>query len=837
MPERDSFYLGALLHDIGKFIQRAKLRNWECSAKRYVHSRSAGRNHAHRRYSAAFIKKMFSDFLSDADIEMYALLHHQGREKGMADYQGINNKGVPLKLIRIADICASKEREQVPDLKPQSYTRAKLQSIFSDITLKDKDGNVREPARKKYLDLNLLSLARESLFPAGVDAAFNKQVYRPLVEDFESVFKKITAHEELLPMLHKFFHAVPAQTPNKFGSKLLDKPDICLFDHLRVTAAIAICLYDEWKDGSWQDKDKKILNDGYKGEDFPAPCILISGDISGIQDFIFNVTSKGAAKTLKARSFYVQMLADVCVKKVLDELHLKPANLLYNGGGQFYILAPQCSRTALDLCREKIMDALIGEELYLSLACVDIRIGDFMDRFGEKWVKVNNDLQKEKLRKFHGLGIIKVFSSFYQVPRTNDKRDQFFAITNQLKEKEYCIKQNSAAVVGSVKKDWQTALKKLGYDFSFNDGSSLEHIVFNSTKFEGDYKGFRFSVKDLPRWSAETIKQFEGELEECGRSIDDYLDEDENGEKRKLKPDYIITYSQLAFKAFYETGTEKLGILKMDVDNLGVIFSEGFDQAIRTPSRMMSLSRSLQWFFEGYMNTLLQQEEYKDYLYVIFSGGDDLFIVGAWHKVFDIAMLIEKEFRVFVCENKSVTLSSSLLVVDEHFPVSRFAVLAEERLYEAKRDSPNKNTINVFGQNLTWEEFREAWEIKEKLLEMVNSYKESKAVIQKVLQGCDGLEVLHERAVRTYNAQKNNNKQEIEWLGSQKPVGEKVWRMAYFMRDIKKDESKIIAGYIVKAYENVVFSAINGEAVNPMKIAVGARWAEFACRKVELITE
>jgi CRISPR-associated protein Csm1 len=679
-----------------------------------------------------------------------------------------------------------------------------------------------------------------------IEPAFENQVYKPLVEEFEELFKKINAREEqfeeLLSILHKFLHAVPAQTPNKFNNKMPDKADICLFDHLRVTAAIALCLYDEWKEeeGSWKGKDAIILRyapGGAKQDLLPAPCILISGDISGIQEFIFNVPSKGAAKTLKARSFYVQMLADVCVQKILDELHLKPANLLYNGGGQFYILAPRCSRTALERCREKIMDALIGEELYLSLACVDVKTGDFMDRFGEKWAEVNIVLQKEKLRKFHLLGADKVFGTFKQVPRTNDEKDRFFEITQQLKQDAYSITSSIPDAVDSEKEKWKIALHRLEYDFSFNDVSSLEKIAFNSTKFEGDYKGFRFSVKDLPRWSAETIKQFEDELEECGRSIDDYLDEDENGEKRKIKPDYIITYSQLAFKAFYETGTEKLGILKMDVDNLGQIFSKGFENKIRTPSRMMSLSRSLQWFFEGYMNTLLQQEEYKDYLYVIFSGGDDLFIVGAWHKVFDIAMLIEKEFREFVCENKSVTLSASLLVVDEHFPVSRFFVLAEERLYEAKHGSLNKNTINVFGQNLTWVEFEEAWQIKEKLVEMVKRYDESKAVIQKVLQGCEGLGVLHERAVRMYNAQKNNNKQEIEWLNSQSPVGEKVWRMAYFLRDIRNDESKIIAGHIVKAYENVVLIAMKGKAVNPMKIAVGARWAEYICRKDSRVVE
>jgi CRISPR-associated protein Csm1 len=177
MQERESFYLGALLHDIGKFIQRANIPEWQDLAGSYVKSGEASRNHAHRRYSAAVIKQLLRKFLSGSDVEMYALLHHQGRERGKADHQRIGKNGIPLKLIHIADICASKERKQVPELEPQHYTRAKLQSIFSDITLTDKDGNKLESAQKKYLDLNPLSLARESLFPAkGIEPAFENQV-------------------------------------------------------------------------------------------------------------------------------------------------------------------------------------------------------------------------------------------------------------------------------------------------------------------------------------------------------------------------------------------------------------------------------------------------------------------------------------------------------------------------------------------------------------------------------------------------------------------------------------------------------------------------------------
>lgn len=837
--QRDSFYLGALLHDIGKFVERAKEKERQKIAQTYVQTDQASKNHAHRRYSAAFIRS-FSHVLSDPDIERYALLHHGGRERGKDD-SGVMRKDVPMKLIHIADISASKEREQVPDLEPQYYTRARLQSIFSGIRLAEKD-----VPPLKYLDLQTLSLARQALFPAGEEPFFQTQAYRPLVGEFELAFAKFVEREgagsttDLLPLLQKFLHAVPAQTPNRLTDEP-DRPDINLLDHSRVTAAIALCLYDEWKEGSWKGRDFEILKDsskGYKSPDFPAPCLLVSGDISGIQDFIFNVSSKGAAKTLKARSFFVQMLADVCVEKMLHDLDLKPANLLYNGGGQFYFLVPACRAGDLQACKNRIARALIDEELFLSIASVDVRVSDFMGDFGAKWKEVNDALSVEKLRKFKGQAWSDVFSPFKQEVRKNDQSDPFFDITDKkFKKNDYyriiAASNGDKEAENRENKSWVDILGKLGYRFEFQEMGSHESFAFNTTNFEEKYAGFRFSVKDLPRWSDATIKQFEKDSDACGRSIEEYQDEDENGVKRKLKDGDIITYSQLAFKAYKETGTHKLGILKMDVDNLGKLFSDGFSEEIRTPSRMMSLSRSLQWFFEGYMNTLLEYGYFKDYLYPIFSGGDDLFIVGAWHKVFDLALRIQKDFIEFVCENPSVTLSASLLVVDEHYPVSRFSVLAEERLHEAKYGSINKNSVNVFGQTLSWEEFEEAWNVKKCLFELVDEkgeYKAPRSVIYKVLQSCQGLSQLHSRALLLYKAESSNDMKHLSRLREMSPVGEKMWRMSYMLRDIKKEEAKAKAKILIEKYEAVVKKALRGEPVNPMYVAVGARWAEMATR-------
>ncbi|NTU52812.1 MAG: type III-A CRISPR-associated protein Cas10/Csm1 [Chlorobiaceae bacterium] len=840
MAARDSFYLGALLHDVGKFIQRARLPAWTRAARERDYVKLGGRIHAHKRYSAAFIRLFRSKpFLSDSHIEDYVLHHHAPRDRGVKDF---GRTDIPIHLIRIADVWASKEREKVRFLEPVAYSRARLQSIFSSIRLKTKAGEDYTP-NLEYHDLRKLSILQEALFPAGQTPRYADQAYRSIIDDFMESFGKVRDDDEFLSLLWKYFNAVPAQTPNRKEGSLLDRPDINLFDHSRVTAAIALCLYDEWQHGDWKDKEKTIRDYRPGGENqdtLPAPCILIGGDISGIQKFIFNVPSKGAAKTLKARSFYVQLFADLCARKVLEYLDLKPANLLYNGGARFYILAPKYRESQLDKCRIEIMQSLlsrefIDDELYLSLASVVVAPGDFMNKFGQKWAEVNQTLDVARLQKFRQSGYGDVFEPKEQrrVSEAPEKGDLYTDITTCLKEKSF---QVSRAPENDVPEGncWRNLFWKMGYVVDFPSGvAEGKTTLFNSTDFEGNYSDFRFAVKDLPLWTKPTIEQFMKDVVVCGRLIEEYQDEDDRGNKLPIIKDNIITYSQLAFKAFAETGTEKLGILKMDVDDLGLIFSEGFDEKYRTPSRMMSLSRSLQWFFEGYMNTILRDDQFRDYIYPIFSGGDDLFMVGAWHKVFDLALRIHEEFQRFVCDNPSLTLSASLLVVDEHYPVSRFAVLAEERLHEAKYGSLNKNSVNVLGETLSWEEFKEACDVKKCLFELVDEtgvYKVSRSVIYKVLHSCEGLSELHDRAQLLYKAESSKDMTYLSRLRDMPLVGEKMWRMSYMLRDIRKDEAKEKAKSLIDKYESVVKKAIKGEPVNPMYVAVGARWAELATR-------
>ena len=67
-------------------------------------------------------------------------------------------------------------------------------------------------------------------------------------------------------------------------------------------------------------------------------------DVSGIQDFIYTITSKNALKTLRARSFYLEIMMEHMTDCLLEKLHLSRANLVYSGGGHCYILMPNTKK-------------------------------------------------------------------------------------------------------------------------------------------------------------------------------------------------------------------------------------------------------------------------------------------------------------------------------------------------------------------------------------------------------------------------------------------------------------------------------------------------------------
>lgn len=815
--DRDILYQAALLHDLGKFIERGKLAEWYEKTKVYESTKEASRDYAHRLYSAAFIRNFteIKRFLSPK-AETLVLWHHRGSDPSKQDFEPIDRKGVLLKLLRIADDCASAERKENASLEPQKYFLSRLRSPFADIEVKlpDSGGITLQAPGTIYLNAKPLSIRRAALFPETKNPAFDENPYPELVQRFLEEFEYIDTRDELFALMEKYLHAVPAQTPVKFKNvERLSIPDINLFDHSRTVAAIALCLYDEYREGAWKSQDDQILSQAYGS--LPPPCLLVRGDVSGIQDFIFNIKSKGAAKQLKARSFYVQLLTRVVARFLMDRLDLRAANLLFDGGGNFYMLVPHCRAGDLEVLREELERACLHQDLYLSLGWTPVSIADFKQGFPKKWKAAFEACEQCKRRRFQGVGL-EIFEPF--VPRNEDHlASSFKHLTGKLSKAEG-LKILNIPHETDVS---STLFRSLGYGVRLPEREDRKAVVFNETDFAGKWAGFEFLVNRLPRWS---------------RKMADDWNKNHPDEEDRAHEGGIVEFQRLAEQAKERTGTDKLGVLKLDVDNLGKLFTDGLPEGSRTIGRIASLSRTLKWFFEGYVNQLLDEGAFTwmdvdgaerkaafgPELYVIFSGGDDFFAVGAWDAVFAFARCLRSEFDAFTGHHPGITFSAALLVVDPSYPVTQFARLAEERLEAAKHADPRKNRINVFGEVLTWTEFDAAYGIRHRLAELVKRHGASRAVIGKVQRSSVGYGRL----------------QALVALRGRLPL-DRLWRLGYYLRDVVKEhtpqEVKNHVDKLVEEHERRLLDVFTGktDAYNPAFFAVGARWAELETRKKE----
>ncbi|MDD1730333.1 MAG: type III-A CRISPR-associated protein Cas10/Csm1, partial [Methanospirillum sp.] len=217
----------------------------------------------------------------------------------------------------------------------------------------------------------------------------------------------------------------------------------------------------------------------------------------------------------------------------------------------------------------------------------------------------------------------------------------------------------------------------------------------------------------------------------------------------------ILSFSEIAQLS---NGTPRLGYIKADVDNLGKLIARGLPENDRTISRIHTISNQLQFYFAGYLNqicnefqvypslcskcleqvkekkgreiTLLTQIDETDKslestwyevdkpcescrkkavnsCYIVYSGGDDLLIIGPWDTAIRLSNRIYEEFRRFTGENPHITLSAGIAIVSHRLPVSRAVHIADELLEEAKgyrSGTVSKNHAALFDECLPWKE-------------------------------------------------------------------------------------------------------------------------------------
>jgi len=92
-------------------------------------------------------------------------------------------------------------------------------------------------------------------------------------------------------------------------------------------------LYDLFKTAAAIDD---CLRKGEGNEKF----LLVGCDFSGIQDTVYTISSKGALKTLRARSFMLELLTEHIIYEILTAVGAPRHAIIYSGGGGFSLLLP-----------------------------------------------------------------------------------------------------------------------------------------------------------------------------------------------------------------------------------------------------------------------------------------------------------------------------------------------------------------------------------------------------------------------------------------------------------------------------------------------------------------
>ena len=161
--------------------------------------------------------------------------------------------------------------------------------------------------------------------------------------------------------------------------------------------------------------------------------LFIGGDLSGIQKFLYNISSKKAAVSLKGRSTYLrQLMKNVCedIKQTVGANGAKTVEVIYNSGGKFYLLTdntPQIVR-AVETCAKQTKQKLWNEhkgQLGLNISHVAFNESpdgtlDCQDAPRQKpgylWKMANAEFARQKNQKFKDILIDNYQDYFEPIP-------------------------------------------------------------------------------------------------------------------------------------------------------------------------------------------------------------------------------------------------------------------------------------------------------------------------------------------------------------------------------------------------------------------------------------
>jgi CRISPR-associated protein, csm1 family len=710
--------LGALLHDIGKIVRRAGLDKNEHSI--------AGSN---------YLKE--NNLLEEKYKEVYDVInYHHAKYLSSAK---LKDDSLAYIVYEADNIASGIDRVKYETEGTRGNEMDNLNSIFNVVEVEK--NNIKKTFKLFDFDKNNFNM------PTSHDIKLTNSDYKRVLDYIKnnlSSFKENINPEKLAVVLEACCSYFPS-------SSYVDTPDVSYYDHVKLTAAVAACFY-------LYDKEKEIKD--YKKEYFlkadrnTKKFLLVSGEFSGIQNFIYTISSKMAMKSLRGRSFYLELFAEHIIDEILSELELSRVNLLYSGGSHFYLLLPNTekSKEVLEQYKEKINNFIlekIGATIYFEMVYTETsaeELGNGLskdikdeNKIGELFRNTSAKVSKAKLNRY----------SLDQLKELLDENSSINKVKSYTKECNICKKPEDEKILVRNAKyfDEETGVElcsscksyiDLGRDISKLYHSSNENFIVeehctenkNTLIFpkyqEGDVSILVKNEKDISQNRDKIYRYYAINADFITNRlckniyIGNYNVIAKEGERN------LIEFKELVKKS---KGIERLAVFRADVDNLGTLFQSGFENKDSkepyknvTLSKSVVLSRYLSDFFKRKINLILEKKDvikdtnelFKKYcdiicednskprdIVIVYSGGDDVFAIGTWNDIIEFSIDLRIAFKEFT--NDKITLSAGIGFFYENYPIHQMAEKTGnlESLAKANKDSSGKiikDSVALFGE-------------------------------------------------------------------------------------------------------------------------------------------
>lgn len=685
--------------------------------------------------------------------------------------------------------------------------------------------NIGKPSNEMNVSFQIPAIKMQLSEKTFAQKEFSSEPdYQKLWNEFYQEFQHLPStnicafSETLLQLLLKYTSCVPAA--------INDKTDITLYDHIKTSASLAICLYD-YTQGKVSEKN---------------PFLLVGADFSGIQPYIYQIVSKFAGKNLKGRSFYLRMLSDATVRYLLKTLDLFKANVIYNSGGGFYLLAPNIPETKVHLAAaikhiEEEFFKVHSTNLFVAIDFVELSEDALLHQNGQYLGNIWNELfvkkDRKKSAKFASL-IQENYKDFFEpiLLGGEHSRDSITGEEFKSHEKIYQKDNLNLKFLTNIQIEIGKKLRETNL-IVIKEGTPLDcweekvHITPANLGFtyylltENEVKK---QSKILQQHQAEiTILTLNGNNGDCS-----FLPNQETNNNiynlsfyggNETDTNSVYTFEDMC----QDENFARMGVLRMDVDNLGKIFQKGIAPDHASLSLFTALSRSFDFFFSGYLNTIWRETSSKR-SFIIYSGGDDIFIVGSWEVCIEIAEKIKEQFKKFTCYNPAFSLSGGIAIIEPKFPIMKGAEESEaeeknakSHIIEKENLKLEKNSISFMNMPLNWDfEYVAVKKLKNQILKLLLNGKITKSFISKIL---------------SHYANANLNNHSIRQVKT-------YWMLTYDLSRMKQrsaPETISLIDCCIREICNKNCGKLGGESIltnyHPLELwALACRWAELEYR-------